>query len=49
MGGDIFFWWFLGFNFMWEEILVFIVYMLEIVLVRFFVWDYDFIGRDFIG
>uniref|UniRef100_A0A3Q1FRI3 Phosphoinositide phospholipase C n=1 Tax=Acanthochromis polyacanthus TaxID=80966 RepID=A0A3Q1FRI3_9TELE len=38
-----------GFNPMWEETLVFTVYMPELALVRFLVWDHDPIGQDFIG
>ncbi|KAJ8257694.1 hypothetical protein GJAV_G00188690 [Gymnothorax javanicus] len=38
-----------GFNPMWEETLVFTLYMPEIALVRFLVWDHDPIGQDFIG
>ncbi|KAJ6658760.1 hypothetical protein lerEdw1_019681 [Lerista edwardsae] len=38
-----------GFNPMWEETLIFPLYMPEIALIRFLVWDHDPIGRDFIG
>ncbi|XP_038678314.1 1-phosphatidylinositol 4,5-bisphosphate phosphodiesterase eta-2a isoform X4 [Scyliorhinus canicula] len=38
-----------GFNPMWEETLVFTLYMPNLALVRFLVWDHDPIGRDFIG
>ncbi|XP_041639526.1 1-phosphatidylinositol 4,5-bisphosphate phosphodiesterase eta-2 [Cheilinus undulatus] len=38
-----------GFNPMWEETLIFDIYMPQLALVRFQVWDHDPIGRDFIG